>query len=33
MAGFSDPRIGDLVARQPVIEAIDDLFVATDRKD
>lgn len=26
-------RVRDLVARQEVIEAIDDLFIATDRKD
>ena len=33
MADTTDPRIEDLIARQEVIEAIDELFIATDRKD
>ena len=28
-----DPRLDDIIARQEVIEAVDELFVATDRKD
>jgi hypothetical protein len=32
MSETNDPRVDDLIARQEVIEAIDDLFVATDRK-
>jgi len=33
MADATDPRIDDLIARQEVIEAIDELFIATDHKD
>ncbi|HET7229543.1 MAG TPA: nuclear transport factor 2 family protein [Longimicrobium sp.] len=33
MSDFTDRRVEEMVARQEVVEAIDELFMATDRKD